>query len=101
MAYIDQYALGEDAVFQTRIQVAILTAALAILGEAIGSFTETQYQKRQALAKAVMANPASYAQRFTRLITTGASVTSATTDATLSTIVNTNWSKVAGVDIND
>lgn len=101
MAYVDQYLLGEDATFQQRIQVAALTAALAIQGEAIGSFTPTQYQKRQKLAEAVIQSPVQYAQRFARMITTGASVTSATTDAALQTIVNTNWSKVAGIDIND
>lgn len=101
MAYVDQYALGEDAVFRTRIQVAALTGAMAVLGEAIGSFTETQYQKRQILARAVAQSPVQYAERFARLITTAATVTSASTDAALQTIVTNNWSKMAGVDIND
>ena len=45
--------------------------------------------------------PDSFAQRFARLITTAASVTAGTSDAALQTIVTNNWSKMAGVDIND
>jgi hypothetical protein len=101
VAYIDQWTLGEDATFQHRVQIAALTSALAIQGEAKTGLSEQQYQKRQALARRVIGDPATHARLFAHLIVTAASVTSATTDATLQNIIDSNWGKAAGIDVSD
>lgn len=101
MAYVDQYTLGEDPTFIHRVQIAVATSAVQIQGEAVGSFTPQQYQKRQALARKVIANPPVFAQLFARLVVTAASITGASTDAQIQTMIDNNWSKMAGIDLGD
>lgn len=101
MGYAEQFALGETPAFQNKIQVAALTTAWAVLGEAKGGQTPETYKKRQALAQRVRDNPEGYARIIARLLVTAASITASTTDAQLQTIVDNNWSKVAGVDAGD
>jgi hypothetical protein len=101
MAYIDQYALGENVTFQQTVQVAMMTAAVLVLGEVLGTSDATTYQKRQLLANQVLANPQSLSVKFARMLATVPTVLITTPDATLLADIQTNWNKVAGVNVND
>lgn len=52
----------------------MMVAAVAVQGEAIGAFTVQQYQKRQALARAVFVNPDGYKQRFANAVAANTTV---------------------------
>ena len=101
MAYTDQYALGEDATFQHKVQVACATAAIQVQGEALGTYTPTVYQKRQNLARRVIANPAGMAVAFARVVVTNVAISSSSSDSDIQFTVNSMWDDVAGVDLND
>lgn len=56
---------NERSGFRGRIYVAMVAAAVAVAGEAVGALSSVVYQKRQALALAVLSNPLAYLERFT------------------------------------
>jgi len=64
VGYVEQAALAEDAAFLSQVKVAVITAAIAIQGEAVSPHDSTQFQKRQQLATAVLANLDGYLPRF-------------------------------------
>lgn len=101
MTYATQAAVATNATFQLSVSTAISVAAFGILGEAIGSYDETTYQKRQALANQVLANPPQLAVKFAWMLATAGAFDTSTPDATLLTTIQANWSKVAGVNVND
>lgn len=101
MAYVDQYALGEDATFQHRVQVALLVAAKDVQGEAQGTYTVSQHAKRQQLARSVLFDPVQYVVRFARLVATNPVITASSVDGDLQFTLNTLWDDMAGVDASD
>src|SRR5215472_11415281 len=56
--------LAGDAGFRSRVQAAMMTAALAIASEAVGAQDSSTYQLRHQLAVQVLNNPAGYLDRF-------------------------------------
>jgi len=64
MGYVEQAALAADAAFQNQVKVAMMTAGIAIEGEAVGGQSNAVYQKRQQLATLVLNNPDGYLDRF-------------------------------------
>ena len=101
VAYVDQYALGEDAAFRHRIQIALLTAAKDVQAEAQGSYTVKQFAKRHQLARSVLLDPTQYIVRFARLVVTNAAITATSVDGDIQFTVNSNWDSMAGVDASD
>jgi hypothetical protein len=101
MAYIDQYALGEDATFQHRVQVGVLTAAVQVQGEAKDGMSDTAYVKRQNLARRVISGTDQYTRAFARMVATNSAITTGSSDSDIQFTVNSMWSDVAGVDLND
>lgn len=67
----DQAALAADATFQSRVQQAIVAAAIAISNEA----TNAGFHKdRATLAKAVMNSPQTYAVLFAKAVAQDATI---------------------------
>lgn len=64
VADFEQAQLAEDALFRSRVKVAMVSAARDVAGEAQGGVSNTVYGKRQALATAVINNPDGYLDRF-------------------------------------
>jgi hypothetical protein len=56
VGYVEQAVLARDPGFLDQLRVAVATAAVAIQGEALAGHDSSQYQKRQQLATAVLAN---------------------------------------------
>jgi len=55
---------SERTGFRGRIYVAMVAAAVAVQGEAVGGQSAAVYNKRQTLATAVLSNPLAYLERF-------------------------------------
>lgn len=60
----DQSALAEDLAFRARVRLAVITAAVAVAGEAVGGMGLNKYDKRQRLAASVLNSPDGYVPRF-------------------------------------
>lgn len=75
MASLSQMAtLAEDSLFQARVKAAMLTAAVAVQGEAVGAMSSSVYQKRQTYATAVLTNPSAHIDRFAWGVASNATV---------------------------
>lgn len=57
--------LAADAGFNSRVQAAMVSAALNVAAEAVGAQDTSAYQLRHQLAMAVLGNPGGYLNRFT------------------------------------
>ena len=64
MGYIDQHDLSQDAAFRKKVYVAMVTAAVAVAGEAKAGMSDPKYSKRQFLATQVLSAPDSHVGRF-------------------------------------
>lgn len=65
MGYIEQVKLTNDQAFLDQVRIAMVTAAVAIQGEAVAGNSTTVFQKRQQLATKVLNDPDLYMGRFT------------------------------------
>jgi hypothetical protein len=103
VAYTDQATLASDATFRSRVRVALATAAVQVMGEAKGSFSDTQFGKRQALSYQVLQAAASGAllEAFVWAVVANVAITSASSDSDIQFTVNASWDDLAGVRIND
>ena len=54
MSFTDQYAVGQDATFKTKIEVGILKVAGQVQGENQSTLTQAQWRKRAILAESVI-----------------------------------------------
>jgi len=99
--YADQYALGETPAFQQRVQVAVATAAVNVMAETKSGLTDSVYAKRSALAKRVVTGLQAYVAVFSRLVVTNVAISVGSTDNDIQFTVNSMWSHVAGVDLDD
>lgn len=68
-----QAALAKDGGFQDRVKSALLAAAVAIQGEAVGS-SGNIWGKRQTHALAVLTNPVAFIDRYAWAVATDATV---------------------------
>lgn len=64
MSYVDQARLARDAGFLDQVRTALMSAAVAIEGEAQGAVTAAVLDKRQQLATAILAGVDGYVSRF-------------------------------------
>jgi len=70
----DQAALALDLNFQARVRLALVAAATAVAGEAVGTFGPEHYNKRQRLAYAVLNAPDPQVSRFAAAVATNSTV---------------------------
>jgi hypothetical protein len=100
MAYIDQAALATNLSFISRIQVAIVKAAVDIMGEATdgqGQPTMSNHIKRAALAQKVLENPSRMAETMVWGVIANAAITDNSTDNDIQWIVNSIWDDYSGI----
>lgn len=88
MAFTADYALGTDAEFQQRIQMAIVSTAVAVQSEAVS--TANHYQ-RSAYALRVLADPAGFAKLMGLGFTVNGATNSGSTDAALESRASAIW----------
>jgi hypothetical protein len=102
VAYIDQATLAKDATFRDKIRVAMVTAAIAIGGEALGGSDTVTYGKRQALAgQVLLGSGGNLLDVFAWAIAQNAAITSSSTDSDIQFTCNSIWNDIAGVTIVD
>lgn len=103
MAYTDQAALAGDGTFRDRVRVAVATAAVQIMGEAVDAYSDTQFGKRQALAYQALQDAAGgvVLEAFVWATVQNAAITGGSLDSDIQFQVNAVWDDVAGVRITD
>lgn len=101
MSYTEQAALAADVSFQNRVRVAVVTAAVAVMGEAKGQMTDSVFNKRQAFAYQVLGNSGGYLERFVWGVVANVAITGASIDSDIQFTVNSLWSDMSGVTATD
>lgn len=101
MTYASAATLAADAAFQARVRVAIVTAAVDVMGESKTGLSDTVFDKRQALAHAVLNDSAGYLDRFVWCVVANVAISSASTDSDIQFTVNSVWSDLSGVTVTD
>ena len=86
--YAEQATLAADAVFQSRVQVAMEGAAIAIVNEDPGT---ANHASRAALASRVLSDPMNWRVRFAPAVTADVTITAAASDAAIFTRVSAVW----------
>lgn len=94
MAYVNQYALALDSVFQQKVFVAMVTAAIAVQAEIPATANHTN---RSNYAKLVLNNPAFYVVSFSQSVVCNVAITGASIDSDIQFAVNANFSALAGM----
>lgn len=64
MSYLNANDLAESRTFLIRVKVGLVTAAANVVHEDASAFSENRKMKRNALARAILADPAAYASTF-------------------------------------
>lgn len=95
MALIDQANLAQNPEFIARVQMAMVQAALQVVGEDPTENTLSYY--RQSLGLACLQRPTEMAPRFAWAVAANPGVTSAATDSDIQFTIATVWSDLAGV----
>jgi hypothetical protein len=101
MAFDIQYGLARTEAFQNRVQIALASVALGIATEAKGAQTQIMWDKRTALANAVLASPDQQVARFCVALVTNAGATAAATDAQIVTAITNMWNAMAGARVGE
>lgn len=110
MAYIDSAILVNTSNFQERVKVAVVTSAKLISGEAIGSMTQAQTNKRQLLATTILAGGAWWISWFYAIASnptiasggvSGDPPVAGASDGDIQFTVNEVWDDMAGVTTTD
>jgi hypothetical protein len=103
LAFTDQAALAADDTFRDRVRVAVATAAVQVMGEAIDAYSDTHFGKRQALAYQVLQTAAAGAmlEAFVWATVANPAINTDSTDSDLQFTVNSAWDDLAGVRITD
>lgn len=96
MALIDQANLAQDATFVARVQMAIVQAALQIVGEDPGDDAGLSY-RRQSLGVSVLQRPSDLADRFAWAVAANPVITASSTDNDIQYTITTVWNDIAGV----
>ena len=97
MAYTDQHALALDAVFQSRVKVAMATAGIAIVGEAQAAMSTQETRKRQKYGIQVLNDLDGHLDTFAFAVTQNAAIVTGSTDDDIQFTVNSVWNDLAGV----
>lgn len=103
MAYTAQATLAADQAFRDKVRVALATAAVAVMGEAVGEYSDTEFGKRQALAHSVLTSAASgmWLEAFVWGTVANVAITSESLDSDIQFTVDALWGDMAGVRITD
>lgn len=96
MALLDQYNLTQDADFPKKVRIAMVTAAIQIVGEAQSSMTTNDWRKRHSLGVSVLNDPDGHIQRFLDATVTNAAITAASSDNDIQFQVNSVFGDIAG-----
>jgi hypothetical protein len=100
MSYSADYTLSQTQSFQNTIQMALISVALTVAVTAPSGDAVID-GLRNALAAAVLNNPAVYVARFTVAAIEEGALTAASTDAQIFAAVGNVWSAIAGVTTRD
>jgi len=100
MAYSADDTLSQDPVFQGRVRMATVHAAVAIVNEA-ATARQNVDRKRHILAVAVLNNPSGMVSAFTQAAIEANALVSASTDAQLDVAIASIWNGMAGVSVTD
>jgi hypothetical protein len=82
VALTDDFGLTQDGLFLRRVQMAIVSTALAVQSEATST---ANHAARSAFALAILANPPGYAQMMASGMSVDGATSAASTDAQLET----------------
>src|SRR5687768_17090245 len=102
MAFTDQAARAADQTVRDRVRVALMTAALQVMGEGEEAHSDAAYGKRQALAYDVLRSAADggLLNAFVWAVVANPAVTPQAADNDIQFSVNAAWGDLAGVRIN-
>lgn len=92
MGYAEQYVMTERSRFQHRVEVAIVTAAIAVQAEDPQTANHAQ---RSALAYLVLHSPETYARTMALGVVSNVAITPMSTDADIQFSVNSMWDAYA------
>lgn len=113
MSFTDQYAVGQDPTFKTKIEVGILKVAGQIQGEGKSTLTQAQWRKRAVLAESVIRGGGpviavdgtvivSWVDQFSIVVpSANATITLSSSDADIEFQITASWDDVAGVTGED
>lgn len=103
MAFTDQATLADTPAFQSRVQLAVVTAAVQIAAEEVsGDKDDEVYAKRQVLANVVLTSAGQdLLAAFSWAVASNAAITSASADSDIQFEVNSVWNAIAGVRATD
>ncbi len=93
MAYTDQSALAADAVFISRVKIALLTAAVAVMAEAN---TGAAWRTRKAYAHTCLMDPVTQGALAAQAVVTNVAITGASLDSDILFTINTLFDALAG-----
>jgi len=96
MAFTNDYLTGVDDTFRRRVTVAVVKAAVQIIGEAIGTMSTTRLGKRHDYAMRVISDPSNFNSNVPFVLAAAGLDTTATDAVLVSTLVS-NWDKLSGV----
>lgn len=99
MAFTDQLLVYENPEFKARVRMAVTIAGKDVMGETQGAMSDTEFNKRQALASGILNNVVSADWAF--LVASNPVITLDSTDSDIQFTVNSLFSDVAGVSEND
>src|SRR4051794_20162207 len=95
----DQYTYSQNNGFQNQVKQALVSAAIAISGEA-----QANNRNRTSLAIAVLKNPSAYLPQFAQIVANDATVSASiaaggasasATDANIANAISAAWNAVA------
>jgi hypothetical protein len=108
MSFLEQSSYADNGEFRKRIRVASMIAAVNVQGEEkLPAMKNGEYEKRQVLATKMIqtggiGTPNEDLQRmFVWAVLTNAAVTPLSNDGEIQFVVNSVWSKCAGVKGNE
>lgn len=96
MAYTDQVTVATDAGFQSRVEMALVTAARGVLQQAPDATTVgPKWQRRLALAIEIARNPSGLVVPMSWLLASIPGATTTVTDSVLQNYANTLLANIA------
>lgn len=96
MGFIEQDELVYNPSFQIKVRVAMVTAALAVVGET-PTISAAGTTKRHELGVGILNNVAAYEERFRRAVAANAAITADSVDSDIQFTVNQVFSDIAVV----
>jgi len=96
MTYLSQELLLLEADFQIKIRQAMIESALNVVGETPSGNTDKD-TKRKTLGVAILNTPGSHEIEFRRAVAALGTITSASSDASVKTAIDSVFSDIAGV----